>query len=85
MLTRQTPFPSAFETMVVEAICRILWKMKVGDEIDITLDNGECINFKIETIPKLSGEELARKKLKVELQQLTQRLADALGLPYYRG
>ncbi len=64
---------------------RLLWQMKAGDPVKLQLSDNRIISFAIEAVPKLSGEELAKIKLKVELQLLNSNLAEALGLPYSRG
>ena len=66
-------------------ISRQLWTVKAGDIVTLGLDDGKTITLKVAKLPELSGEELARQKLGLELQELTPRLADALHLPYHRG
>lgn len=64
---------------------RILWRLKDGDVLNLKLGDGRKVKIPVEKIPLLSGKELIRKKLQVELQALTPRLSAALGLPYARG
>ncbi len=64
---------------------RILWSMKNGDSIKFVLENGKTEECVISSIPELGGKDLAMKTLNAELQQLTKRLGEALGLPYSRG
>ena len=66
-------------------IGRKLWSLSAGDPVFIKLEDGRNINFLVDTIAKLEDKESAMKKLQVELQELTNRLASALGLPYSRG
>lgn len=65
-------------------VSRIFWPLQAGDGVTITVD-GEEVELAVIPAPVLSGEELARKRLGVELDELTPRIAKALGLPYRRG
>lgn len=64
---------------------RILWKLKENDVVKLDLEGERTVQLTVAPIAPLSGELLARNRLKIELQLLTQRLSDALGLPYSRG
>ncbi len=64
---------------------RILWSLKDGENVTIILENGNVAEFSVSAIPELSGKDLAMKTLNVDLQPLTKRLGEALGLPYSRG
>ncbi len=66
-------------------VSRILWSLKNAENVKITLENGDAVEFIVSAIPELGGKELAMKTLNVELQPLTKRLGEALGLPYSRG
>ncbi len=64
---------------------RILWKLRSGESVRVSLASGATVEFATQSLPELSEEVIAQKRLKVEFQQLTPPLADALGLPYSRG
>lgn len=64
---------------------RILWRLRAGDTVTVERTDGTTVSFDVIRIPVLSGEELARSKLQVELQELTPRLAAALGINNSRG
>jgi serine protease Do len=66
-------------------ISRQLWRRQAGEQVSFTLGDGKVVSVTLERIPELSGEEMARQKLHLELQELTPRLAAALRLPYARG
>jgi serine protease Do len=66
-------------------VSRMIWGMTPADTLRVKTADGREVAVKLKPIPLLSGEELARQKLDVQLQQLTPRLANAMGLAYTRG
>ena len=69
-------------------ISRRLWELKEADEVEVALGSGEVINFTVAGMPdvsELSGKELGVKRLGLELQQMTERLAKVWGFLDYRG
>jgi serine protease Do len=65
-------------------VSRALWHLDAGERVRIRTD-ADSITFRIEPMPELSGEELAERHLQIQLQELSPRLAIAMGLPYARG
>ncbi len=69
-------------------VSRRLWQLKEADEVEVALGSGELINFTVAGMPdvsELSGKELGVKRLGIELQQMTERLAKVWGFLDYRG
>lgn len=66
-------------------VSRLLWPLEAGDKVELELAGGKQVSFEIARIPAMSGEELARQKLQVELQEVTARIAAAMHLGYSRG
>ncbi len=66
-------------------VSRHLWHLQPGKSVSLALADGRTLEITLEVMPRLSGPELARERLQVELQELTPRLASALKLPYSRG
>jgi S1-C subfamily serine protease len=65
-------------------VSRALWHLDAGDRVRVKTDDA-TITFRVEPMPELSGEELGQRHLKIQLQELSPRLAIALSLPYARG
>jgi len=65
-------------------VSRQLWACGAGERLRLRVA-GRDVALEVAELPELSGRDLARQKLKVELQQLTGRLKEALNLPYDRG
>lgn len=59
---------------------RILWRLDAGQELRLTLAGGREVSVPVVPTEQLNGVELARKKLGVELQELTPPLAHAMRL-----
>lgn len=74
-----TPVSRAIE------VSRALWLLKESEEVTFTLADGETVTLAVIPVPVLSGEDLARKRLGAEVEELTPRMATALGLPYRSG
>ncbi len=66
-------------------VSRMLWRLQAGDNVDLVLKAGGAVTIEVARITGADEAETAKRQLKVEFQQLTDRLADALGLPYSRG
>ncbi|MFT5127191.1 MAG: serine protease Do [Rhodothermales bacterium] len=65
-------------------VSRALWHLDAGERVRVKTDK-DTITFRVEPMPELSGDELAQRHLKIQLQELSPRLAIAMGLPYARG
>jgi serine protease Do len=74
-----TPVQQAIE------VGRVLWRLTAGDALELTLADGREVGFEVQPVARLSGDELARRKLGVEVQEVTPRLARAMGLPHRHG
>jgi len=57
---------------------RILWPLKAGDEVRIDCENGKTVTL---TLCRLSPRLLVRRRLGIQVQELTKPLRRALGLP----
>lgn len=57
---------------------QILWKLRLGDAVDIALDAGASIRF---TLEPMTAGQLIRQRLGIEVQHLTPALRQALELP----
>ena len=66
-------------------IGRILWKLKAGDTVCLTLEKKGPIVLTVEKLKYLDGCELAATKLGLGLQKLTPKLAKALNYPFHGG
>jgi S1-C subfamily serine protease len=66
-------------------VSRRLWGLSVDDTVVLTLGDGSEVTLTVVKTDPLSGRDLATRRLHVELQELTPRLAQALRLPYTRG
>ncbi len=57
---------------------RELWHLEPGDDIELTLDSGELITF---VIPSMSDRQLIDQRLRLQTQELSTALKEALRLP----
>ncbi len=64
---------------------RLMWHLTAGDPVRIKLENGGTVKFEVGRIAPLSGAELIEKWLQAEVEELTPRLALAMGLDGWRG
>lgn len=67
------------------ALSRKLWRLKNGDRVSITLDGNLKYDLKLEDVRLNEGKALARNRLGISVQELTPRLAKALGYPFDGG
>ena len=62
-----------------------LWRMKAGNSITLDIKDKGRITVKAREIKALDGKELARNRLALGTQLLTQKLARALEYPFHGG
>jgi S1-C subfamily serine protease len=65
------------------AVGRILWKLKAGDKVTLTIPAKGDVALTVEKLKYLDGRELAANKLGLGLQKLTPKLAKALNYPFH--
>lgn len=66
-------------------LSNVLWKLKSGDSISLGIKNNKTVTLKVKAIKILDGDKLAEQKLGIGVQQLTKKLAIALGYPFHGG
>jgi serine protease Do len=66
-------------------ISNVLWQLKGGDSITLTLKDKGKVMLTVEKLEALDGEKLITQKLGIEAVKLTKQLAGQLNYPFYDG
>ncbi|MCS7049725.1 MAG: trypsin-like peptidase domain-containing protein [Verrucomicrobiae bacterium] len=64
---------------------RHLIRKQAGESVQLRLADGRQVTVKLETLPRLSAQELLWSKFGISAQPLTRDLAEALGISYVPG